>query len=75
MKKILILLAAICFYSCDVTETDRTYHNDNVPVRYYRLDGTGRVYTIEIEGHIYIVTGSCSGGGIIHAEHCPCKTK
>ena len=75
MKKILILLAAICFCSCDVTETDRTIHNDNVPVKYYRLDNTGRVYTIEIEGHIYIVTGSCSGGGIIHAEHCECKNK
>lgn len=75
MKKILILLAAICFCGCDMTETDKTIHNDIVPVKYYRLDGTGRVYTIEIEGHIYIVTGSSSGGGIIHAEHCPCKSK
>lgn len=75
MKKILILLAAICLCGCDVTETKRTYVNDNIDVKYYRLDATGRVYTIEIEGHTYIVTGSDSGGGIIHAEHCPCKNK
>jgi hypothetical protein len=75
MKKILILLATICLCSCDVTETNRTYLNNNTDVKYYRLDGNGRVYTIEIEGHIYIVTGSSSGGGIIHAEHCPCENK
>ena len=74
MKKILILLAAICLSGCDVTETNRTYINDKIEVKYYRCDATGHVYTIEIEDHIYVVTGSSSGGGIIHAEHCPCKT-
>lgn len=73
MKKILILFAAICLCGCDVTETNRPYINDNVEVKYYRCNGAGRVYTIELEGHIYIVAGS--SGGIIHAEHCPCKNE
>ena len=74
MKKILILLVVICLCGCDVTETNRTYLNNNTEVKYYRCDATGRIYTIDIEGHVYIVNGSSSGGGIIHAEHCPCKT-
>lgn len=75
MKKILILLAAICLCGCDMTETNKTFIKDNTEVKYYRCDGSGHVYTIEIEGHIYIVAGSSSGGGIVHAEHCPCKMK
>lgn len=75
MKKILILLAAICLCGCDVTEIKRTYINDGAEVKYYRCDASGHVYTIEIEGHIYIVTGASDSGGIIHAEHCPCKNK
>lgn len=75
MKKILILLAAVCLCGCSMTETNTTYINDNIEVKYYRCDGTGHVYTIEIEDHIYVVAGSCSGGGIVHAEHCPCKKK
>lgn len=70
MRKILILVTAICLCSCDVTNTI-----ENTTVKYYRYDTGGKVFTIEVEGHIYIVGGTYNGSGIIHAEHCPCKNK
>lgn len=62
MKKILILLSAICLCSCDVTET-------NIP----RVNA--HIQVVEIEGHEYIVIGPHNNPRIIHAEHCPCKNK
>lgn len=31
------------------------------------------LYLFEIEGHQYIIYDGIYCGGIIHAEHCPCK--
>jgi hypothetical protein len=30
---------------------------------------------VEIEGHLYVIYSGTYKGGIIHAEHCPCKNK
>lgn len=74
MKKILILLAAICCCGCSSVETNATTTTDKPKIKYYRDDHTF-IYSIEIEGHLYIVFDGYHEGGIIHAEHCPCKTK
>lgn len=78
MRKILILLAIIgccscsCSCSCDMNTTETT---EEPKIIYYRHSVNGHIYTIEIEGHIYIVCKLPYAGNIIHAEHCPCKTK
>lgn len=64
MKKILILLAAICLCGCGASET-------NIPIP--RVNA--HIEVVEIEGHEYIVIGPYSNPRIIHAEHCPCKNK
>jgi hypothetical protein len=75
MKKILILLAAICCCGCSSVETKATSTTETTKIKYYRNDIGGHIYSVEVEGHLYIVFGTTHGGGIIHAEHCPCKMK
>lgn len=75
MKKILILLAAICCYGCSGVETNATAATETTEIKYYRNDIGGHIYSVEIEGHIYIVASTSNGGSIIHAEHCSCKNK
>ena len=75
MKKILILLAAICCCGCSSVETKATSTTETTKIKYYRNDVGGSIYSVEVEGHLYIVFGLAHGGGIIHAEHCPCKMK
>ena len=75
MKKILILLAAICCCGCSSVETKATSTAEITKIKFYRNDIGGRIYSVEVEGHLYIVFGMPRGGGIIHAEHCPCKMK
>lgn len=75
MKKILILLVAICCCGCTIVETKATTTTETTKIKYYRNDVGGSIYSIEVEGHLYIVFGKSHGGGIIHAEHCPCKMK
>ena len=75
MKKILILLAAICCCGCNTTDVKESVTYDEVSLKIYVSDATKSIYTVEIEGHIYIVFSGTYKGGIIHAEHCPCKMK
>lgn len=73
MKKILILLTAFCCCGCGSTEIDAT---QNVQKHYKVMSfGRGSIYSVEVEGHIYIVFDGAYCGNIIHAEHCPCKKK
>ena len=74
MKKILILLATICCCGCSSVETKATSTTETTKIKYYRNDHTF-IYSIEVEGHLYIVFDGYHEGGIIHAEHCPCKMK
>lgn len=74
MKKFLILLAAICCCGCNSVDTKATSTTETTKIKYYRNDIVS-IYSIEIEGHLYIVYSGNYKGGIIHAEHCPCKMK
>lgn len=75
MKKILICLGMImCFMSCvDSTGTNVVEPTSNLNVRQYYKDASTWVFTMEIESHLYLVYDGYHNGGIIHAEHCPCK--
>ena len=75
MKKILILLAIICCCGCSSVETEATSTTETIKIKYYRNDVTAHIYSVEIEGHLYIIYSGTYQGGIIHAEHCPCKIK
>lgn len=75
MKKILILLIVICCCGCSSVETKAIATDDTTNIKYYRNDLAGCIYTIEVEGHLYIALDEGHGAGIIHAEHCPCKNK
>ena len=76
MKKILILLATICCCGCSSNiDIRNTITADTTKIKYYRNDISGCIYSIEIEGHLYIALDEGHGAGIIHAEHCPCKNK
>lgn len=75
MKKILILLVAICLCGCIATDVKKSVTYDEVPLKIYVADATKTIYTVEIEGHIYVIFSGRYKGGIIHAEHCPCKNK
>lgn len=75
MKKILILLVAIiccCGCSTGITKEEPT---QNINIKYYYKDPSLRFYTAEIERHLYVIYSGSHNGGIIHAEHCPCKNK
>lgn len=72
MKKILILLAAVCLCGCSSIEKEVTETTEPTKIKYYRKDDVF-IYSIEIEGHKYIVFDGYHEGSIIHAEHCPCK--
>ena len=74
MKKILICLATICCCGCSTIETEKVKTTKTTKIKYYRNDNSF-IYSIEIEGHLYIVFDGCRKGGIIHAEHCQCKNK
>ena len=82
MKKILILLAAICCCGCGEdfskfvnTPIVETENNTRTKVNYYINYVGPDISVIEIENHLYLVFSGAHKGGIIHAEHCPCKVK
>ena len=82
MKKILILLATICCCGCgeDFSKfmNQPIVENENNPrtkVNYYINDVGPDISVVEIEHHLYLVFSGLNKGGIIHAEHCPCKMK
>lgn len=75
MKKILILLATICCCGCYDTGTNTIEPSEKINVRQYYKNSVTWVFTMEVEGHLYLVYDSNHACGILHAEHCPCKNK
>ena len=80
MKNILIFFAIILCLGCsnvdeEITNVDEEITNvdDATVVKTINIYPTCDVYLIEIEGHKYIIFDGIRKGGIIHAEHCPCK--
>lgn len=63
----LVIASALFLEGCEKYEqvqSNRKY--------YYTTTGV-RIYSIEIEGHEYIVFDDYCKGGITHSESCPCK--
>jgi hypothetical protein len=75
MKKFLILLAAICCCGCSSSNVTKEEPTQNTNIKLYYKDLATVLYTAEIEGHLYVIYSGTYKGGIIHAEHCPCKMK
>lgn len=80
MKNILIFFVIILCLGCSNVYKEKTnvdkeiYNTDSVTaVKSINLDGVNEVYLVEFEGHQYIIYNGLYKGGIIHAEHCPCK--
>lgn len=73
MKKVLILiLAAMCCGGCEVNNASVSKTTSRS--RSYEIELMARdLSAVEIEGHIYLIFHGYNKGGIIHAEHCPCK--
>ena len=77
MKKILILLAAICCYGCnDMPQKEVTVDT------FYDISPSVSVRYIEFDGHQFIeyrLGGVHGGGSLCHSPNCPClnqnKTK
>lgn len=73
MKNILIFFVIILCLGCSNVDKEKTNVDDATAVKSIYLDRVNEVYLIEIEGHQYIFFNGLNKGGIIHAEHCPCK--
>ena len=46
---------------------------ENDRENYQNIGSADAVYTVEVEGHDYVVLKMGYGGGIVHAESCQCK--
>ena len=66
----LVIASALCLAGCQE-------HADTVPaqskVKFFKKNFPTFIYSIQIEGHNYIIFDSYQKGGIIHSESCPCK--
>ena len=63
----LIIASALCIAGCE------KYEQVQLNGKYYNTTIGVRIYSIEIEGHDYIVFDGYRKGGIVHSESCPCK--
>lgn len=74
-KNVLVIIAsALCLTGCSVKD-DVKDDSASTPSteRYFKKSATTFIYSIEIEGHEYIIFDGMRKGGIIHSESCPCK--
>lgn len=67
----IVRIAFAC--GCSRIDSESTVTTEPPKLKYYRNDIAGDIYSIAIEGHLYIIARVYYGVGIIHAEHCPCK--
>lgn len=63
--KYLIICAALVFAGCEGGEKRQRYV----------FTSFTEVYSVEIEGHKYIIFDALNKGGITHSESCECKKK
>ena len=80
----LIIASALCLSGCEEHEQSHTQQLQTqqlqtqqfqTKVKYYNPIIGVHIYSIEVEGHCYIIFDSHHKGGIIHSESCPCKKK
>lgn len=67
---VLIIASALCLSGCE-EHTDSSSTKPNV--KYFNNSFHASIYSMEIEGHEYIIFDGYYKGGIIHSESCPCK--
>lgn len=68
----LVIASALCLAGCGV-DVNSTSTSTPSTERYFKKSATTFIYSIEIEGHEYIIFDGMRKGGIIHSESCPCK--
>ena len=73
MKNILIFFVIILCLGCCNVDKEKSNVDDATAVKSINLGQVNNVYLVEIEGHQYIIFNGLNKGGVIHAEHCPCK--
>lgn len=62
--------SALCLAGCGVKDDSAS---DPSKEKYFKRSVSSCIYSIEIEGHEYIVFDGVYKGGIVHSESCPCK--
>ena len=68
----LIIASALCLSGCEEnTDSASTQPNE----KYFKNSFGACIYSVEIEGHEYIIFDGYRKGDIIHSESCQCKKK
>lgn len=62
--------SALCLAGCGVNDNSTSAPSRE---RYFKKSASTFIYSIEIEGHEYIVFDGFRKGGIVHSESCTCK--
>lgn len=70
----LAVASAFCLAGCGVDVNSTSIPSAESTERYFKKSATTFIYSIEIEGHEYIIFDGMRKGGIIHSESCPCKS-
>ena len=79
----LVIASALCLAGCEVNVDSASapprekYFKESASTspgeRYFKKSAYTFIYSIEIEGHEYIIFDGFRKGGIIHSESCPCR--
>lgn len=75
MKKLLIFLIAICCCGCTSSDVIQSNADVAIPLKVYVSDPSQTIFTVDIEGHTYLIFEGINKAGMVHAEHCSCKKK
>lgn len=66
----LVIASAWCLAGCSVNDDSAS---GPLKEKYFKKSASTYIYSIEIEGHEYIIFEGFRKGGIIHSESCTCK--
>ena len=69
----LTVASALCLAGCGVDVESTSTPSTPSKERYFKKSASTFIYSIEIEGHEYIIFDGAYKGGIVHSESCPCK--
>lgn len=67
---VLVIASALCLAGCGINDDSAS---DPSKEKYFKKSVSTCIYSIEIEGHEYIIFDGAYKGGIVHSESCPCK--
>lgn len=66
----LVIASALCIAGCGVNVDPTSAPSKE---KYFKRSMGTNIYSIEIEGHEYIIFDGTYKGGIIHSESCQCR--